>query len=99
MYLEKKTELPTLAAALERSDRFKAELKTCDVAMKAQLIGAWKEMVMEYLVELFRVTDDPDAIAFVDINIAAGLEVPGYRKKEVIHGAPNQQKALRGGRH
>jgi hypothetical protein len=59
-----------IEASLERGERFKAELKTCPPEMRTQLIGAWKESILETLVEVFRVSDDPNCLHAIDVNIA-----------------------------
>ena len=38
--------------AVERGKRFHAELKTADPAMAAQLLGAWKELIMGEMSQL-----------------------------------------------
>jgi hypothetical protein len=45
--------------AVEREKRFHAELKTADPAMAAQLLGAWKELIMGEMVKLLQATNDP----------------------------------------
>jgi hypothetical protein len=45
--------------AVERGKRFHAELKTADPAMAAQLLGAWKELIMGEMVKLLQATNDP----------------------------------------
>src|SRR5262245_22796577 len=66
--------MTTLGVAQERGKRFYAELKTADDAMAAQLLAAWKELIMDELVKLLRVTKDPLVLQVLDENIAIGQE-------------------------
>lgn len=66
--------MTTLAVAQERGKRFYAELKAADDAMVAQLLAAWKEVIMDELVKLLRVTKDPLVLQVLDENIAIGQE-------------------------
>jgi hypothetical protein len=56
--------------AVERGKRFHAELKTADSAMAAQLLGAWKELIMGEMVKLLQATNDPKILQLADENIA-----------------------------
>lgn len=56
--------------AVERGKRFHAELKTADPAMTAQLLGAWKELIMGEMVKLLQATNDPKILQLADENIA-----------------------------
>ena len=56
--------------AVERGKRFHAELKTADPAMAAQLLGAWKELIMGEMVKLLQATNDPKILQLADENIA-----------------------------
>ena len=58
--------MTTLGVAQERGKRFYAELKTADDAMAAQLLAAWKELIMDELVNLLRVTKDPLVLQVLD---------------------------------
>ena len=66
--------MTTLGNAQERGKRFYAELKTADDAMAAQLLAAWKELIIDELVNLLRVTKDPLVLQVLDENIAIGQE-------------------------
>ena len=56
--------------AVERGKRFHAELKTADSVMTAQLLGAWKELIMGEMVKLLQATNDPKILQLADENIA-----------------------------
>jgi hypothetical protein len=47
-----------------------AELKTADPAMAAQVLGAWKELIMGEMVKLLQATNDPKILQLADENIA-----------------------------
>ena len=64
-----------LRAALDRGERFEEELKAVDATMRAQLIGAWKESILERAAEVLRVASDPKYLAFLDRNIAVVEEI------------------------
>ena len=64
----------TLGVAQERGKRFYAELKRADDAMATQILAAWKELIMDELVKLLRVTKDPLVLQVLDENIAIGQE-------------------------
>jgi hypothetical protein len=66
--------MTTLGVAQERGKRIYAELKTADDAMAAQLLAAWKELIMDELVKLLRVTKDPLVLQVLDENVAIGQE-------------------------
>jgi len=66
--------MTTLEVAQERGKRFYAELKRADDTMAAQLLAAWKELIMDELVKLLRVTKDPLVLQVLDENIAIGQE-------------------------
>lgn len=64
-----------LKEALARGNRFEAELKTPDPATRAHLVAAWKELILDQLVDLFRVTDDLGILRIVDQFIALGQDI------------------------
>ena len=68
------TETP-LGAALDRLKRFEAALPNLDAAMRAQLISAWKEQILDDLIDLFKRTDDPRDLSNVDRAIAVSMEI------------------------
>jgi len=59
-----------LRESLDREERFKAEIAVCEPAIAGQLLSAWKEQIMDDLVQLLRATNDPDHISNVDRAIA-----------------------------
>lgn len=59
-----------LSAALDRDKRFEAEIKAADPAMRAQLLGAWKEALLERVVTVLKATGDPKRLVFLDKNLA-----------------------------
>lgn len=69
-----------LGAALDRGDRFEEELKAVDAATRAQLIGAWKESILERIAEVLRAGSDPKDLAFLDRNIGVVEEIVSAHK-------------------
>ena len=69
-----------LGIAQERAERFQAEIKGADEAMAAQLLAAWKEVIMGELVKTLQATKDLHTIAFLDINIAVGQETEKFEQ-------------------
>jgi hypothetical protein len=61
-----------LGIALERGERFEAELRTVDAVVRSQLLSAWKELIIEEMVGLLRVTDDVLTLRCLDNQIAVG---------------------------
>lgn len=72
--------MTALTAALDRGDRFEKELKAVDAATGAQLIGAWKESLLERITDVLRATSDPKDLAFLDRDIAVVEEILSARK-------------------
>jgi hypothetical protein len=56
--------------AVARAKRFHVELKTADPAMAAQLLSAWKELIMGEMVKLLQATNNPKILQHTDENIA-----------------------------
>ncbi|MBI4528181.1 MAG: hypothetical protein HY695_30680 [Deltaproteobacteria bacterium] len=80
----KKEETPTrprFKAALERAEKFEAELEAADPAMSAQLLGAYKELLMEEFVSVLKETSRPDRLALLDQNIALVQELNSIPKE------------------
>ncbi len=66
---------PRLDASLSRAHRFKEELNNCDSTARFHLLAAWKELIMDNLVELLRATSDVDSLAHLDRAIALSHEL------------------------
>jgi hypothetical protein len=64
-----------LEAAQERENRFKREFKKVDQPMKAQLLGAWKELLIEEFIRTMKVTEDPELLGALDSQIALVREI------------------------
>ena len=64
-----------LGAAQERGKRFETELKEADDAIRNQLLATWKGLILEEMVELFAITDDPQILRCLDSNIALGRAI------------------------
>ena len=69
-----------LGAAQERGKRFETELKEADDAIRNQLLATWKGLILEEMVELFAITDDPQILRCLDSNIALGGEITRAKK-------------------
>ena len=72
-----------LGAAQERGKRFETELKEADDAIRNQLLATWKGLILEEMVELFAITDDPQILRCLDSNIALGEEITRAKKMMV----------------
>ena len=72
-----------LGAAQERGKRFKTDLKKADDAIRNQLLAMWKGLILEEMVELFAITDDPQILRCLDSNIALGEEITRGKKMMV----------------
>jgi hypothetical protein len=72
-----------IGAAQERGKRFETELKDADHSLRNQLLARWKEIILERMVELFAITDDPQILRCLDSNIALGQEIT-RRKKMMV---------------
>jgi len=72
-----------LGAAQERGKRFETELKEADDAIRNQLLATWKGLILEEIVELFAITDDPQILRCLDSNIALGGEITRAKKMMV----------------
>ena len=72
-----------LGAAHERGKRFETELKEADDAIRNQLLATWKGLILEEIVELFAITDDPQILRCLDSNIALGEEITRGKKMMV----------------
>ena len=72
-----------LGAAQERGKRFETELKEADDAIRNQLLATWKGLILEEMVELFAITDDPQILRCLDSNIALGEEITRAKKRMV----------------
>ena len=72
-----------LGAAQERGKRFESELKEADDAIRNQLLATWKGLILEEMVELFAITDDPQILRCLDSNIALGGEITRAKKMMV----------------
>ena len=64
-----------MGEALDRLKKFEAELPNLDAPMRAQLISAWKEQILDDLIDLFKRTDDPRDLSNVDRAIALSMEI------------------------
>ena len=69
-----------LGAVQERGKRFETELKEADDATRNQLLATWKGLILEEMVELFAITDDPQILRCLDSNIALGEEITRAKK-------------------
>ena len=69
-----------LGAAQERGKRFETDLKEADDAIRNQLLATWKGLILEEMVELFAITDDPQILRCLDSNIALGGEITRAKK-------------------
>ena len=69
-----------LGAAQERGKRFETELEEADDAIRNQLLATWKGLILEEMVELFAITDDPQILRCLDSNIALGGEITRGKK-------------------
>ena len=76
---------PKLTESLERLKRYEEELPQCDPAIRAQLLAAWKEQIMDDLVDLLRATNDVDSLSNVDRAIALSSDIT-----EQEHGSANK---------
>ena len=72
-----------LGAAQERAKRFETDLKEADDAIRNQLLATWKGLILEQMVELFAITDDPQILRCLDSNIALGGEITRAKKMMV----------------
>ena len=72
-----------LGAAQERAKRFETDLKEADDAIRNQLLATWKGLILEEMVELFAITDDPQILRCLDSNIALGGEITRGKKMMV----------------
>jgi hypothetical protein len=72
-----------LGATQERGKRFETELKEADDAVRNQLLATWKGLILEEMVELFAITDDPQILRCLDSNIALGRAIT-RRKKMMV---------------
>jgi hypothetical protein len=72
-----------LGAAQERGKRFETELKEADDAVRNQVLATWKGLILEGMVELFAITDDPQILRCLDSNIALGEEITRGKKMMV----------------
>jgi len=72
-----------LGAAQERGKRLETELKDVDDTVRNQLLATWKELILEEMVELFAITDDPQVLRYLDSNIALGQEITRGKKMMV----------------
>ena len=72
-----------LGAAQERAKRFETDLKEADDAIRNQLLATWKGLILEEMVELFAITDDPQILRCLDSNIALGGEITRAKKMMV----------------
>src|SRR5262252_1365976 len=72
-----------LGAVQERGKRFETYLKEADDAVRNQLLATWKELILEEMVELFAITDDPQVLRYLDSNIALGQEITRGKKMMV----------------
>ena len=73
----------TLLGAQERGKRFETQLKEADDAIRNQLLATWKGLILEEMVELFAITDDPQILRCLDSNIALGEEITRGKKMMV----------------
>ena len=71
-----------LGAAQQRGKRFETYLKEADDAVRNQLLATWKGLILEEMVELFAITDDPQILRCLDSNIALGGEI--IRRKKMV---------------
>lgn len=62
---------------MDRSKRFQREIKAADQAMKAQLLGAWKEALLERAATALKATNDPKLLSLFDTNLALVEEFIG----------------------
>src|SRR5262252_11175186 len=72
-----------LGAVQERGKRFETYLKEADDAVRNQLLATWKGLILEEMVELFAITDDPQILRCLDSNIALGEEITRGKKMMV----------------
>ena len=72
-----------LGAVQERGKRFETQLKEADDAIRNQLLATWKGLILEEMVELFAITDDPQILRCLDSNIALGEEITRGKKMMV----------------
>jgi hypothetical protein len=86
-----------LGAAQERGKRFETELKDADDAIRNQLLATWKELILEEMVELFAITDDPQILRCLDSNIALGQEITRGKKMMLVI-RRSQMRLLHGGK-
>ena len=56
------------------------QLKEADDAIRNQLLATWKGLILEEMVELFAITDDPQILRCLDSNIALGGEITRGKK-------------------
>ncbi len=61
--------MDNLKNALERGNRLEAEIEAADPAMKAQLLGSYKELLIENFVSVVKRTNRPDLLALLDRDI------------------------------
>lgn len=64
-----------LGESLERLASYEVELKSCDAAMRYQLLSAWKEQILEDCVATLRALDDVRSISNIDRAIALSREI------------------------
>ena len=86
-----------LGAAQERGKRFETELKDADGAIRNQLLATWKELILEEMVKLFAISDDPQILRCLDSNIALGQEIT-RGKKMMLAIRRSQMRLLHGGK-
>jgi hypothetical protein len=78
-----------LGAAQERGKRFETKLKDAEDFDRNQLLATWKELILESMVELFAITDDPQILRCLDNNIALGQELT--RRKKLMVAIPRSE--------
>jgi hypothetical protein len=86
-----------LGAAQDRGKRFETELKDADAAIRNQLLATWKELILEEMVKLFAISDDPQILRCLDSNIALGQEIT-RGKKMMVAIRRSQMRLLHGGK-
>ena len=86
-----------LGAAQDRGKRFETELKDADAAIRNQLLATWKELILEEMVKLFAISDDPQILRCLDSNIALGQGIT-RRKKMMVAIRRSQMRLLHGGK-
>jgi hypothetical protein len=86
-----------LGAAQDRGKRFETELKDADAAIRNQLLATWKELILEEMVKLFAISDDPQILRCLDSNIALGQGIT-RGKKMMVAIRRSQMRLLHGGK-